>query len=265
MNRIWQAFGLKPHLSETFKPAPTRSSSRRYETSWVSTSTRGRGGPCALREREDPGSSPRPHRPDPAAASRAPRAGARTTTSAAAPPTSGRRGDMAAATGHGVMTERHRAIESSSKFLHLASTERARRCSGCTSMVAKVRTEKTPELDRRHLPADRPGGPEPHSRPTSRAWRTMTEATTSAGIDGRAATRWEQVFEHLVRKQIMAVIEPERLDAPSGPIGDTVLPHRAAQDWIRFVLAPTILDEILTQIASIQVRFFNSLLGAPSL
>ena len=43
----------------------------------------------------------------------------------------------------------------------------------------------------------------------------MTEATTSAGIDGRPRPR-KQVLEHLVGKQIVAVIGQERLDAPFG-------------------------------------------------
>ena len=40
VSRIWRAFGLKPHLVDTFKLSPTRSSSKRCATSWASTSTR---------------------------------------------------------------------------------------------------------------------------------------------------------------------------------------------------------------------------------
>ena len=43
----------------------------------------------------------------------------------------------------------------------------------------------------------------------------MTEATTSEGIEGRPR-RSEQVLEHLVGEQVMAMIGQEGLDAPIG-------------------------------------------------
>ena len=44
----------------------------------------------------------------------------------------------------------------------------------------------------------------------------MTEATVSAGIEGRPALGEEQVLEHLVGEQLVAVVSQERLHASFG-------------------------------------------------
>jgi len=43
----------------------------------------------------------------------------------------------------------------------------------------------------------------------------MTDATTSAGIEGRPRPEVKQVLEHLVGKQIVAVIGQKRLHTPA--------------------------------------------------
>ena len=44
----------------------------------------------------------------------------------------------------------------------------------------------------------------------------MTEATTSAGTEGRLLARGEEVFEHLVREHVAPVIGQEGLDTAVG-------------------------------------------------
>ena len=70
----------------------------------------------------------------------------------------------------------------------------------------------------------------------------MTDATTSAGIDGSTATRGEQVLEHLVGEQVVAVIGQECLDAS---LWDQLATQCGGVEQLRVGFAPSLHPPIL--------------------
>jgi transposase len=82
ISRIWRAFGLKPHLVDTFKLSTDPQFIDKVRDVVGLYMNPPPGGDRAVRGREDPGASAGPYRPDPAPAARGCPSGPPTTTPA---------------------------------------------------------------------------------------------------------------------------------------------------------------------------------------
>ena len=126
VSRIWRAFGLKPHLVETFKLSTDPQFIEKVRDVVGLYLDPPDGGAGAVRRREDPDPGAGPHPADAADAGRPPRRGAPTTTSATAPPACSRRWTWPPARSSASVHRRHRHQEFL-KFLKTIDARGARR------------------------------------------------------------------------------------------------------------------------------------------
>ena len=163
VSRIWRAFGLKPHLVDSFKLSPRPTVRRKGPRRGGALPQPARGRSGALRGREDPGPSPGSHRPHPPAAPGLPE---RRTHDYKRNGTTNLYAALDIASGQVIadMTDRHRAVEFRG-FLNLIN----RACPDDLDVhlvVDNVSTHKTPEINRWLLAT--PGSACTSHRPTAR-------------------------------------------------------------------------------------------------